>query len=185
MKKIFRKKLNKKGFTLAETLITVIILLLVSVIVATGIPSAKNAYERVVVSSNAQVLLSTAITALRDELGKASDVEVDEGKITYKSAATNATSTISLKLSETEADGTATSKKEGIVIKEYAGKDSGNERRLVSKAASNENLYIVYDAANVEYKNGVITIPKLKVMRDTDDKVLTDETTLQIRVLGS
>ena len=37
-----KKKLNNKGFTLAETLAAVIILLLVSAIVAMGVPAATR-----------------------------------------------------------------------------------------------------------------------------------------------
>ena len=57
-----RKLRSNKGFTLAETLLAVLILLLVSTIVATGIPAARNAYEKVVEASNAQAVLATAAT---------------------------------------------------------------------------------------------------------------------------
>ena len=71
------RKLNQKaGFTLAETLVTILILLMVSSIVAGGIPAATNAYYKAVDGANAQVLLSTAATALRDELGTARDITV-------------------------------------------------------------------------------------------------------------
>ena len=99
------RKLNSRGgFTLAETLLAVLILLMVSVIVATGVPVAKNAYEKVVVAANAQVLLSTAVNTLRDELGTAWDVEVvEEGetepKIKYFCADTGARAEICFSLS--------------------------------------------------------------------------------------
>ena len=68
MKKIiYRKHHAIHGFTLAETLLAVLILLMVSSIVAAGIPSARRAYEKVVLASNAEVLLSTTITTLRHE----------------------------------------------------------------------------------------------------------------------
>lgn len=82
-----RKFLKRDGFTLAETLLAVLILLLVSGIVATGVPVARNVYYKTVLSANAQVMLSTAISSLRDELGTAWDVEViDEHNIMYYSA---------------------------------------------------------------------------------------------------
>ena len=84
-----RKKLNSRaGFTLAETLLAVTILLLVSVIVATGMPVAKNAYEKVMLSSNAETLLATAVAALRDELGTAWKVESTSSGVSYISADT-------------------------------------------------------------------------------------------------
>ena len=48
---------SARGFTLAETRLAVIILLLAAAIVATGIPAARNAYEKVVLASNAEILL--------------------------------------------------------------------------------------------------------------------------------
>ena len=85
-----RKKLrNRAGFTLAETLLAVTILLLVSTIVVTGMPAAKKAYEKVVLASNAEVLLSTAASALRDELGTAWNVsQPSTNVLTYFSADT-------------------------------------------------------------------------------------------------
>ena len=74
-----RKKLKSRaGFTLAETLLAVAILMLVSVIVATGIPVARKAYEKVVLSSNAETMLTTAISSLRNELGTAAEIKLDD-----------------------------------------------------------------------------------------------------------
>lgn len=59
------------GFTLVELLATMAILLLVGSIAATGIPVAQKAYTVAVDMSNAQILLSTCATSLRDELSVA------------------------------------------------------------------------------------------------------------------
>lgn len=85
-----KKLKSRAGFTLAETLLAVTILLLVSTIVATGMPAAKDAYEKVVLASNAEVLLSTAVSTLRDELGTAWKVEklADNSGVSYFSADT-------------------------------------------------------------------------------------------------
>ena len=98
---------DQSGFTLAETLLAVMILLLVSTIVATGVPAAQNAYEKVIVGANAQTMLSTAITALRDELGTAWQVRISEDgqEITYFNADTGAQSRLS-KYPDAEAGGT-------------------------------------------------------------------------------
>ena len=63
LKSIKRKLNSKKGFTIAEMLVAIIILLMVSSIVASGIPVARDAYEKVVLTSNAEILMSTAISA--------------------------------------------------------------------------------------------------------------------------
>ena len=64
------------GFTLVETMIVVLILLMVSSVVAAGLPVAVNVLDSVVEASNAQLLLSTTMTALRDELSMARDITV-------------------------------------------------------------------------------------------------------------
>lgn len=87
---------DRRGFTLAETLLAVLILLLVSVIVATGIPAAKNAYYKVVLGANAQSLLSTTATALRNELGTAWDVEVSGKDVSYYKADSGVRATLCL-----------------------------------------------------------------------------------------
>ncbi len=84
---------NRKGFSLAETLLAILILLLVSTIVATGVPVARDAYEKVVLSANAQTMLASAVSALREELGTAWDVKCDPenaNAIVYYSASTGA-----------------------------------------------------------------------------------------------
>lgn len=97
--KIRRKLKSRSGFSLAETLVATIILLLVSAIVAEGIPMAKNAYEKVVYAANAKVLLSTAITALRNEFSTAQRIyppDSETASITYYSADRGADSKIYL-----------------------------------------------------------------------------------------
>ena len=87
--KAIRKKLktNSRGFSLAETLICVLILLMVSVIVGAAIPTASNVFVKTVDAANAQVVLSTAMTALRDELGTATQVKKEaDGSLVYKSS---------------------------------------------------------------------------------------------------
>ena len=65
---MYQKLNSQDAFTLAETLITVLILLMVSAVVAGGIPAAANAYRKAVDAANAHVLLSTTVNALRSEL---------------------------------------------------------------------------------------------------------------------
>ncbi len=179
-----KKKLKgKSGFTLAETLLAVLILLLVSVIVANGIPVARNVYNNVIIGANAQMLLSTAVTALRNELGTAQDVTVGTNNtdIIYYKPSIGAYSKLSVDV-------------EGIKLLDYVNKTDGKplsvagktgERtpeRLVTKAASNGNLIVTYTNASVS--GDIITFSTLEVKQETGSKstlVTLDE--LKIRLV--
>ena len=66
----------KRGFTFTETLVSLLIIVLLTALVASCIPVAINAYKQVMNASNAQMALSTTTSALRNELGLAVDVKV-------------------------------------------------------------------------------------------------------------
>ena len=184
------QKLNREsGFTLAETLMAVLILLMVSAVVATGIPAASNAYYKAVDAANAHVLLSTTVTALRDELGMAKEVEVDGTTVTYYSADNRSMSELSL--SDT-----------GIDVTEYVNyvvgaTESGVRRKLVSEKAITANLKISYtgvedsftsngtedeSAATEPYERQVITFKGITVKKG--DTVIAQLDSLPIRVLS-
>ncbi len=184
---MIRKKLrNRGGFTLAETLLAVTILLLVSAIVATGMPAAKNAYEKVVLASNAEVLLSTAASALRDELGTAWNVESRTGGgVTYFSASTGTRTELFI-------DGT-------IKVKEYAGatqldkllgtnsdknKQSDAERDLVFASQSDAvKLSVTASSIVLKTENGkpVVAVDGLSVNKQgADDPLATMSLTIPV-----
>lgn len=164
--KRMRKLKGRAGFSLAETLLAVLILLLVTTIVASGVPVARNAFEKVVRASNAQALLSTTVSALRDELGTAWDVQLDPtdtNKLTLKfiSADTGARSRL-----------TFDAAKKQIVLNEYIdvadlGIDvktgEANDRPLVSEATATGGFYVKYDEAVPNADSGTVTFTNLKV----------------------
>ena len=168
---IKRKIRDKRGFSLAETLLAVLILMLVSVIVATGMPAATNAYNKVVLGANAKVMLSTAITALHDELGTAWQVGKAEGdttntKLVYFNASTGAKSELSLDNAKS------------IQIRDYISLNGdlihdtsytgGKAYHLV--ADEKAGMYVTY--TKIGYNNGIITIEGLKVVKDDGTTVL-------------
>ena len=180
-----KKKLKgKSGFTLAETLLAVLILLLVSVIVANGIPVAKNVYNNVIVGANAQMLLSTAVTALRNELGTAQDIKDPKGgkDIVYYKSSIGAYSKLSVDASK------------GIQLLDYVKKEDGTpipvsgktetrtSHNLVSYAAANKSLIVTY--SGVTKVNDVITISDLEVKHEKGDtSPLVKLGSLNIRVV--
>ena len=195
-----RKLKSRAGFTLAETMLAVLILVMVASIVASGVPAAKNAYEKVVVAANARVALSTMVTALRNELTTATDVKVDNGNktVTYYSPERGARSRISLSTgSDKDPAGT-------IMLQEYLDYADNTEglfallggtekptglatdaRRLVSRAASNGDLFIkLEDSGTITASSDAITISGIGVYRKVGDVIsgpLAELSTLTIR----
>jgi len=157
------KKLNSsRGFTLAEVLIAVLILLMVTAVVAGGIPVASNAYHKVVDAANAQVLLSTTMTELRDELSLATGVTVENnGKsVTYKSGSTGSTSRIATDSA-------------GVQLSEYLDAEFADirpasaDRPLVSDKAATSKLHTEFTSIAYDPGTGLFTVTGLKVYKDS------------------
>ena len=185
MKKLHRRINTAFGFTLVETLLAIMILLMVSAVVATGIPAAKNAYEKVVLASDAEVLLSTTISTLRNELGTSQAVDTTEAQtgaetgttITYYNPSRGATSRIyvegdTIKFQRYYFDSSAYSM-------DY---DVPDPEQLISSAAITDNLSVKYK--HVSYNSGIITFEELKVYHGETELVRRgDYGTLSIRVI--
>lgn len=181
---------NNRAFTLAETLVAILILLMVSSILASGIPVAKKAYDKVVVASNAEVLLSTTISALRNELGTARNVNISgTTTIIFFNETLNTRSRIYLaEGSEIEPDSKPIP--EGTIIYQRYYKTNissdddrtGDKIRLVSAEASNKNLIVTY--GSVAYSDGIITFTDLKVLRETGGAPLAERPALSIRLIA-
>jgi len=204
MKKHWLKKLqNASGFTLVEVLVAMLILLMVTAVVAGAMPVARDAYYKVVDSANAQVLLSTTATALRDELGTAKEIELWDGdaqveanpsggsalafgeagsaagkRIAYISPNTGAKSSIwvgtSGKAGETDVS---------VYLREYVDltADESFTRPLVSKKAATDRLCVTFDS--VTLNNEILTITGLKVKSTVGSgQVLASLDTFTVRV---
>ncbi len=164
-----RKKRNRSGFTMAETLIAILILLMVSAIVAGAIPTASNVYAKTVDAANAQVLLSTVVTVLRDELSTAVSIEDPVGTTIDYVNGNDGYRRLVLKKS-----GDAGVAEPGIWLCvgklnpttnsiDYTEPGDGESRLLVSKEATTKNLVVSYES--VSFSNGMVTFSKLKVER--------------------
>lgn len=174
-----RKKSARGGFTLAETLMVVLILLMVSGVVAAGIPAAANALNKVVEASNAQLLLSTTMTKLRTELGTATEVSVNGTTVTYRTPEGS--------------QSVLTSEQSGIFLREYADiytTDDKYKHLLVSSAAANDPAAVrglCMSYTGVAESDGVITFTNLNVYRQSDtakSSPLVSAPTYQIRVMS-
>lgn len=63
-----RKLHNTNGFTLSETLMTVVLIGLITMAMAGGIVAAKNVYQRISLRADAQTLLATTVSAVTEDL---------------------------------------------------------------------------------------------------------------------
>lgn len=179
-------KRRAAGFTLAETLLAVLILLLVSSIVAMGVPVAKQAFEKVTLAGNAELLLSTAVSTLRDELGTAWDVQAATGGgVIYYSADTGNRSKLYvdsgvIRLHEYS----ETTKAEALLdIK----KKVENDRELVYQANDGKALQLICNGIALGTKKDTVTITGLCV-KDHDGNVTLAQwggTELEITVFST
>ena len=204
MAKIRQRLSGRGGFTLAEVLMTVIIMLLATAIVVAGVPAAINVYRQAVDAANAQTLLSTTMIRLRDEFCTATEIEVDSnGTTIHYRDSDGLVSSLSQDSVMVPASGQSTQGKvvSGI-CKSYGANapvpdDLKGSRLLISQLASgNKEMYIRYDgssqsggtsqSAAVSYGNGVLTFHMLQVCRGTGDSavVLATLEDYQIRVLS-
>ena len=181
MKKIAGKN-NRSGASLTEMLFVIMIMLMVAGVMAAGIPAAVEVLAKTSDASHSQVLFSTSMTSLRDELSMAKDIECNGQEIKY-------TDSSGAKCVLTVTDG------EGIYLKKVALPDgtSGAERTtyeglLVSKEASTEGLYSTYTSAVLE--DGIVKIEGLRVCKKKDgseEQVTADlgDVAFEIRVIGN
>ena len=169
--RIRRKLKSRHGFTLAEVLMAVLILLMVSSVVAGGVPVAANAYYKVVDAANAQMLLSTTVTKLRRELAFASDVYPKSGVV---ESYTNGESG---QISKPISDDT------GIKL-EWGDDDDKHQEPLVREAAATKGMYAAFDRIIFDQDTGFFKIQNLRVQKDGYNNPLASVQELQIRAIG-
>ena len=171
-----RKLRGRGGFTLAETLLAVLILLLVSIVVATGMPAVTNAYNKVILGADAKVMLSTAITALHDEIGTAWDVKQIDGGLSYFSASTGAKTTLTK-----DSDGKLwveeyISLNDDLIhdLDEATLEQNHKDKGHLLVADSSSFGYVTCDDNGISYDttNGIVTIKGLRVCKKSDDSDL-------------
>ncbi|MBQ7614288.1 MAG: type II secretion system protein [Butyrivibrio sp.] len=188
-----KKKLNSKaGFSLTEMLLAVIIMLLVSVIVAAGIPAAREAYENVVLASNAEILLSTTISTLRNEVGSASNLDVpgvspsggvETGtEIVYYNAARGASSKIFMPSGGTNIKFVRYFDQTGTVL-EGVVTNSETEDLISARTATNK-LRVTFATVSYDHTKGIVSFTDLSVFHDDDATPLVKRDKFSIKVLS-
>ena len=88
-----KKKLNKEaGFTLVEMLAATMVLILLAMMLGTGLQMTVLSYQKITAQSEVELMLSTAMNALADDLRFARNfdrgtynIDTDDVPFTYKS----------------------------------------------------------------------------------------------------
>ena len=142
------------AFTLAETLLAVMLLLIVSALMAQGVPLALNVYKKVTLAANANTLVSTTMTELRDKLAFSEYIEIVGNTISFTG---NNGRSYSLAYTEDE---------EGIYLKDTTNDGYSDSRLLVSDPAAAKELYAYSET--VELDGDVLKFSGLGVYRKND-----------------
>lgn len=79
----FFNKNKNKGFTLVETLVAIVILLLMTAGLTVGISAAAKTYKQITFTNNSETLRDTINTAFSDVLRYARNIEVDDGHVYF------------------------------------------------------------------------------------------------------
>ena len=162
------------GFTLVETMLALTILLLLTAVVASGIPVASRTYTKVVDASNAQAALTTTAAKLRSELSLAQDVffarngSGSERDVVFYKTSDGYWAKI---VNPDEDKG-----QKGLYIQAYAGtpKQNGSPDDyglakynepvpLIPDSAMVGNLKVTCENITYNYETGVFTVNGLKV----------------------
>lgn len=178
---------ENRGFTLAETLMAVLILLMATSVVAAGLPAAANALQNAVDASHAQVLLSTTMIAIRDELSTAREINTVNGTtIEYKDSK-GIRSIIS-----SESDGIYLTKANGYVddrdpLNPEGADSNASKRLLISKEASTSNMYPFFTNVSNASNPNIVKITGLAVKRGSNiiADLGTPDPTYEIRIISA
>lgn len=169
------KIISKNGYSLAELLIAILILLLVSGVVAAGVPTAIRVYERVTEAANAQAYLTTTTTSLRDILDLSEETSVKSDNKTVVCIGNDKMEyTISL-----DKGG-----KQGItyvITNPYNSKTSGDMNLVSEKTGTEKEFYAKYSSVSVSA--GIIAFNDLEIY-NKDDKIVAGPITYKIKLLN-
>ncbi len=179
---MWKQKIKEnKGSTLAELLMTVLIIALIGSVLGGGLMVVQRCYRQITERSHAATLLSSTATLLADQLEYATDLSIDGDSISFL----NANSKVRARISWTEAEGIVLSY-QGGGAEEKGASDSeemgtGGKTALVSEAGLTDALYTSFDSIRYErQKDGraLITIQGLGVYRKSateDSASVTDD----------
>ena len=149
---------NKNGFSLTETLTTLIIMSFVGIMITSGMATAMRVYKEVTEYSRAQVLFSTAYTLINDDLIYADPQTIKS--VDSKTISFTNMNKVSETLKSTDTKGITRSYK-------------SNEEFPIVTYENNENFHTEWDSISFDGECFVIT--NFAVKNNNDDLVKLDE----------
>ena len=171
---------DEQGFSLVELLVVLLIVTMITMLLSSGIPVAVNAYQSVMDSSNAQVLLSTTTSLLRSELGRAVDITLsDDGTLRFIDSRTN--DVILLNGSSATSGFTLTYEDPDLVFLETGT----SSRPLVSEKMATNGLIVQCDSPEISPDNKVVTFKNLRVTKPGRTSPLTTLSEFKVRSIVS
>ena len=158
LRKGIRAKLRSvSGLSFAEILVTTLILLLVTEIVADGLPAVIRLYRQTVDIANAEAYLSTTMIALRSKLSLSNEVTRD-GKTAYFDPAYGYYN--------------ITNSADGIQVEYLDIKMNPRTPRMsqpLIPEVRNDTSILISGFDNITYNNGSFTITGLKVEKQNSE----------------
>lgn len=121
---------NKKGFSLAELLLTILIISLAGVTMAGGFTLINNSYKKISQKANGETLLSTSIYKVNSYIRYAEDVSVGESSIKFTD--TNTGYVVELT--------NAKPGLKGLMLNYYSGDKIMQSHQLLSDSTMNDGL---------------------------------------------
>lgn len=184
------KKWSQKGASLAETLVTVLILSIAVAAAAGGAAVAYNVYKQVREKADAETLLSTSVLAVSGELYEAADVTVEGTSSSTETASqTETTGKVAyfyngdLNYNEVIANSTNSSSEKGI-YHQYLDVDTGKEVSndpVVADKTQPLDLYAQLSSDGIEYLGKGRFRFTIQVFKGTDSSKPVDQQTVYVR----
>lgn len=151
---------NKNGFSLTETLTTLIIMSFVGIMITSGMATAMRVYKQVTEYSRAQMLFSTAYTLITDDLIYADPISVIPKNTESKAISFDNMNNVSETLKSTDTIGITRSFK-------------SNEEFPIVTYENNENFHTEWDS--ISFNGEYFIIKNFSVINNNDALVKLDE----------
>lgn len=175
-----RKKIRSEaGFGLVEMLAATVVLMLLALMLNTGIQMAFNSYRTMIAKSEVELLMSTAMDALADDLRFAQAVKVDGNKklISYYSDSFGENTKLEVGVQGTPNEGQIMAKVDDDPPKRFLSTGAYGAK----KSDSEKRAYEVSDM-EITYENNIFTI-KLTV-RSTANISISATRVVTVRCLN-